>query len=404
VPDEPELAGEPVIVRAPDELARVARSASGAGLVAVDVEGNGLFAYRARLCTVQLAWLEGEATRIVIVDALATDCRPLAELLGPGGPPKVLHDFTFDVKLLADAGIVASNLRDTSVVARMLGRKATGLASLLASDLGIVVTKEMQQHDWSRRPLGAKEIEYLAGDVRYLAALHDKLATFAHDADIEPEIEAETAYKYEMALAPAREKRPAYLRIKGAEALDEVSLAVLRRLVDERERLAESWDVPPFKVAGNDLLLAMARSKPKSIDDLAQSRRGVSSRLLASGGRIVAAIVAGIADGVVPAVDRAPPPRLEKEAMAERRAREKRLTSWRKKEAAARGVDEQVVLPGHCLQDLLPLDGSDPAAIVAVRGLGSKRAARYAGEIAALLARPAADAPAEEPSATESKA
>ena len=57
--------------------------------------------------------------------------------------------------------------------------------------------------------------------------------------------------------------------------------------------------------------------------------------------------------GSVPEADTAAPPRPDKAVVAERRAREKRLSAWRRKEAAARGVDEQVILPGHCLQDFV---------------------------------------------------
>ena len=277
------MSAEPAIVHTGAELEYVARSAAASPLVALDAEGNGLFAYRARLCTVQLAWQDGGETRIAIVDALETDCRILSDLLGANGPVKVLHDFTFDVKLLADAGVVLSNLRDTSVLARMLGRKATGLASLLSSELGIVVEKELQQHDWSQRPLGARHIEYLAGDVRHLLALHDKLSELARAADIEEEALVECAFKYEMAIAAPREKRPAYLRIKGIDTLDPVGLAVLRRLVEERERIAEQWDVPPFKVAGNDLLLILARARPATPEELGRVRRGISRTKYAAG-------------------------------------------------------------------------------------------------------------------------
>src|SRR5262245_2120617 len=108
------------------DLARVVSAARAAPLVAVDAEGNGLFAYRARLCTVQLAWQEGDDTRIAVVDTLAVGPAPLGELFALSGPTKVLHDFTFDVKLLSEAGVALDNVRDTSVLARMLGRKATG--------------------------------------------------------------------------------------------------------------------------------------------------------------------------------------------------------------------------------------------------------------------------------------
>ncbi|MET0592007.1 MAG: ribonuclease D, partial [Polyangiaceae bacterium] len=176
------------VVTTSAELARVVAAARSAPLLAVDAEGNGLFAYRAALCTVQLAWQEGAKTSIAIVDTLAVDPAPLGEVLGARGPLKVLHDLTFDVKLLSESGVELDNVHDTSVLARMLGRKATGLASLLSADLGIVVTKELQQHDWSRRPLRAAELEYLAADVRHLGSLYEKLLREARAADIEAEV------------------------------------------------------------------------------------------------------------------------------------------------------------------------------------------------------------------------
>ena len=354
-------------------------------MVAVDVEGNGLFAYRARLCTAQLAWEREGSTQVAIVDTLAVDPKPLAELLGARGPAKVLHDFTFDLKLLADAGISLARVADTSVLARLLGRKATGLGSLLSSELAIVVPKDLQQHDWSKRPLEGPQLEYLAGDVRYLIQLYEKMLADARSLDIEEEVDVECAFKHGAALAPPREKRPSYLRIKGAEALGPESLAVLRRLVEERDAIAALWDQPPFKVAGNELLLSLAHAKPTSTGDLARSRRGVSPRLLDVAPRLVSAVLAGLADGKVPAADLERGPRFDRDLMAARRAKEKRLSAWRRTEAHARGVDEQVVLPGHCLADLVNLDPSDVEAVASVKGMGPKRVARYAATLAALL-------------------
>src|ERR1041384_3912128 len=93
---DPSPAEGATVVTARADLLRVVAAARAAPLVSVDAEGNGLFAYRARLCTVQLAWQEGDATRIAVVDTLAVDPAPLAELLDRSGPAKGLHDFTFD--------------------------------------------------------------------------------------------------------------------------------------------------------------------------------------------------------------------------------------------------------------------------------------------------------------------
>ena len=373
------------LVTTPAELASVVQAARAAPLVAVDAEGNGLFAYRAGLCTVQLGWEEGGRSRIAVIDTLAVNPAPLGELLDRSGPMKVLHDLTFDVKLLAEAGVTLDNVRDTSVLARMLGRKATGLASLLSSELGIVVPKDLQQHDWSRRPLRPAELAYLATDVRHLGALFDKLSLEARALDIEEEALVECAFKHQSALIPPREKKPAYLRVKGAEALDPAGLAVLRRLVMAREAIAEQWDNPPFKVVSNETLLTLAQSKPASLDELRRIKRGISPRLAQSSDRLLAAVTAGLADGAVPASDRAVEVRPDRAILAARRATEKRLSAWRRAEAAARGVDEQVVLPGHCMADLVALGAGDQRAVAEIRGLGARRYARYGPTLLALL-------------------
>jgi ribonuclease D len=87
-------------------------------------------------------------------------------------------------------------------------------------------------------------------------------------------------------------------------------------------------------------------------------------------------------------------PRIPGALLRARRAREQRLTRWRKDEAKKRGVDEQVVLPGHCLQDLADVSEPSLEAIARVPGLGSFRVDRDgAGLVAALSEQ--ASAPAE---------
>src|SRR5262245_57477272 len=170
----------------PPELSRVIERASRAARIALDVEANGLFAYQASLCVVTLAWEEDGQIEIAVVDAWATPIDPLHPLLGACGPVKVLHDLSFDARMLYEAGAPLGRVRDTSVAARLLGFRATGLAALLASELGVTVDKRFQQHDWSRRPLTAEQIVYLAGDVRHLLPLDDHLAKKAEALDITP--------------------------------------------------------------------------------------------------------------------------------------------------------------------------------------------------------------------------
>jgi ribonuclease D len=389
------------IVDRDEALGPIAERCARAEAVAVDVEANGLHAFRPRLCTVQLAWSEQGEIAIAIVDALATPLGALAGVLGERGPVKVLHDLTFDARMLAEVGAPLARVRDTSVAARLLGFKATGLAAVAESELGVVLHKRFQQHDWSRRPLGEEHLAYLAGDVAHLLAIDARLADKARERDVEDEIADECAYKLATAFAPPRDGRPAYVRIKGAQALDPTGRAILRRLTLARDAIAGDADVPAFKIVGSDALLELARQRPSS-DAAIRALRGPQLGGVARHAKAFAAAVRlGLEDGDVPEEDRAHfvRARVDRAAIAVRRAREAQVTAWRREEARARGVDEQVVLPGHCAQDLVQLlithDAADPALpahIAAIAGMGSRRLARY-GEALAALARSPAPAP-----------
>ena len=197
-------------------LQAIAERLAQAPALAVDIESNGLFKYKAGLCTVQLA-IAGEEP--LVVDTIATPLTPLAAILSASGPRKIVHDVAFDARILAEHGIFLGNVFDTSLAARMLGRTATGLASLLLSELGVSVDKKLQHHDWTERPLEAHHIKYLSDDVLHLPALAEKLQQEVAERGIADEIEEETRYRLAQAAASvaAGDRRPAYVRLKGVE-------------------------------------------------------------------------------------------------------------------------------------------------------------------------------------------
>jgi ribonuclease D len=380
------------LVESAEDLQRVVEECSRAEAIAVDVEADGLHAYRPKLCTVQLAWDD----RVAVIDALAVDVTQLSHVLGQDGPIKILHDLTFDARLLAETGAPIARVRDTSVVARFLGFRATGLATLVQSELGQTLDKRFQHHDWSARPLLTPHLDYLAGDVRHLVALEARLAILATEKDILDEVAEECSYKLATATRPPRDARPAYVRVKGAQLLDTVGRAVLRHLVSEREQIAETLNIPSFKVMGGDPLLELARRRPTSHAAL-RSVRGAGS---GHAGRHplawLRAIEQGMRDGDIPAEDRVyfERPRIDRVLVAARRGRENQVSAWRREEAARRGVDEQAVLPGHCAQALVdvlvaPAGSTDvAAAIAAIPGLGASRVARYGEAFVKLGATP----------------
>lgn len=369
------------------DLQELARGLRRATRIAVDVESNGLFAYRATLCTLQVVHRDEAGDHVAIVDARACSVAPLAEALGERGPEKVLHDLTFDARMLADSAITLANVVDTSVAARLLGKTALGLSSLVEAYLGVHLAKDFQQHDWAERPLTPAHLRYLEEDVQHLFALSDALTAEVREKGIEAEVAEETAYKLREALAPLPPPLPMYLRVKGLDRLPPEGQAIVRRAAAAREELSEREDVPPFKLAGNDVLLALAQARPKTAED-ARAIPGMRGRAARFVPAWLDAVKRGLEDGALPPDEAALllPQRLPRDVAQARRKREDRLRGWRRAEAKRRGVDEQAVLPGHCLNELAERAPADEAALREIPGLGELRVVRDGATLLTLLA------------------
>jgi ribonuclease D len=344
--------------------------------MAVDLEASGMFTYCARICTVQIA-SEG---RFAAIDAMAVSLESLRDLLGERGPVKLVHDVAFDARLLAGSSIELGNVHDTAIAAHMLGRTATGLAALLASELGVRIEKDLQQHDWRVRPLDPAMLSYLASDVVHLEDLERVLWSELAAKGIVCEVLEETRYRIASAISAIGKppEHPPYLRVRGAWRLAERELTVLRLVADLREREAQRRDVPPHKVAPNEALIAIARTRPTTTSGLGRIR-GISTATPEA-----RAFASQLADAVAAAGDALPEPdRSQWELMRappadsrSRREREARLVSWRRVEAKRRAVDEQVVLPGHCVKDAAAADAVDIEALRRVPGIGEFRIER----------------------------
>ncbi len=359
------------------ELHHVVGELAGQPRIAIDIESNGLFRYRPSLCVVQIA----SAEQVFILDTLAVSPKGLTRLLGPEGPLKIIHDVSFDARLLADSGIELANVFDTQLAARMLGRTATGLAALMTAELGITLDKTLQHHDWTSRPLRPAHLDYLARDVIHLVRLANRLRLEVDAFGIDQALDEETRYRLAQAiLAPNLvDPRPPYARLKGIERVNPAELPILRRLADIREKRAQALDVPPYKVLGPDVLFEIARAKPSTMEELGRIKGATSgSRARSLAAAMLEAVRLGQLDGSIPDNEREyfERPRIPGSVIKARRAREARLSSWRRAEASRRGVDEQVVLPGHCLQDLASLtDEATLETISRVPGIGRFRIA-----------------------------
>ena len=247
----------------------------------------------------------------------------------------------------------------------------------------------LQQHDWCTRPLDTHMLSYLASDVAYLAALERTLWASVVECGIENEVLEETRYRLACAIEAVKtpKNEPAYMRVRGFAHLAEPEMAVLRCVAELRESEAARRDVPPHKVAPNEALLTLARSRPTTVEDLGRVR-GISTSTLEA-----RAFAVALATAIASAGNSLPPdekarlerPRIPPASARARRERETRLIAWRRTEATRRAVDEQVVLPGHCLKDAAEAEEPSLDTLRMVRGIGAFRAERDGAAIVSAL-------------------
>jgi ribonuclease D len=328
----------------------------GGGPLALDTEADSFHRYRERVCLIQLSFGDCDA----LVDPLAgIDLAPLGRLLEDPALPKVMHGADYDVRLLSrEASLGVRGLFDTMVAARLVGERAFGLAALVEKYLGVALDKKHQRADWAVRPLPAAMLRYAVDDTRYLlplaAKLRERLMTLGRMAWAEEEfrqVERARWKSEEPNLEP-------WLRLKRLRDVPRPRLAVLREVAALRDATARRLDLPPFRVARDEVLIELARVAPRDAKALA-AIRGIPRAW--GEGQGAAAWLAAVARGL--ALDPAggpmlPPPRERVRRTPEQEARLARLLRGRDRIAAALDLEPAVVASRSQLEPLAGATGA----------------------------------------------
>jgi len=235
--------------------------------IALDTEGASFHRFVDRIYLLQLSTRQHHA----VIDPLPIGVPAgLGALLEDPSVEVVFHDADYDLRLLQqDYGWQVRTIFDTRIAAQLLGYTAFGLAALLERFFEVKLDKKHQRADWSMRPLTEGMLDYAAQDTRHLLQLRDQLAA-------ELERTGRTAWaREEFSLLEGtrwQDETPgmAYLRVKGARDLSRRELAVLRELVPWRDAVAGSLDRATFRVLGNEQLLDIARTQPRTKEALAK--------------------------------------------------------------------------------------------------------------------------------------
>lgn len=335
----------PLYLDSPEAADRFLRSIAGVPIVAIDTEGASFHRYVDRIYLLQLS----TADRHAIIDPLKVDVPgPLGTLLEKRDVEVVFHDADYDLRLLyQDYGWHATNVFDTRIAAQLLGIRTFGLAALLESFFGVKLDKKHQRADWSMRPLPREMLDYAAQDTMHLLPLRDRL-TEALEKKGRLSWAREEFERLEGTRWEEDDPGQSFLRLKGARDLTRRELAVLRELVAWRDEVARQLDRSTFRVAGNEVLLNLARRAPQEMEELAKTK-GLSRNLIArSGEGLLEAIARGraVPESELPRFPRAP--RWARDPDYENRV--SRLRTVRDRVAVKLDLDPGVLCPRERLE------------------------------------------------------
>ncbi|MBX3065402.1 MAG: ribonuclease D [Anaerolineae bacterium] len=368
----------PTMIAKADALTRLVEQLSHEPLIAVDTESNSLYAYRERVCLIQISTRESD----FLIDPLAIkDLSPLAPLFADPQIEKVFHAAEYDIMCLKrDYGFTFANLFDTMVASRIIGRKQIGLGNLLGEYFGVEVNKRFQRADWSRRPIPRDQLNYAQHDTHYLPALRDILGELLHQQHRYQEAQEVFADLCAIPAAVHTFDPDGFWRIHAARELSPREMAVLKELFLLRDKIAQQRNYPPFKVVNDETLITVVKKMPGNEAAL-YTIEGLNDRLIERQG---AAILEAIQRGMQSKPPQRPDlsPRLDQETTA----RYDTLHRWRKMRAAERGVESDVIIPKEALWALAKNPAHTLEELEHIPGLGPWKRDQYGEELLKLLA------------------
>jgi len=335
----------PLYIDTAPELAAFVAAARREGRVGVDTEAASFHRYRDRIYLLQIS----SPTQTALIDPVAIaapDLAPVGALLADPQLEKTFHDADYDLRVLdRDYGFRAVHLFDTRIAAQLAGEPAIGLAALLEKYVGVKLQKEHQKADWSIRPLTPPMLAYAAADTRFLLALRDALEQRLNALGRLPwaveEFKELESLRWTGPVSGGAGEDEAYLRLKGAKGLSPRSLAALRLLHRWRDTVAEQDDKAPFRIIGNDALLAVSRALPSTRADLTQIKDLPGSLARRHGDALLDAVLRAKAlrESELPRVERRP--RMPKDSGFDLRL--ERAKAVRNRIAAELGLDPGVL-------------------------------------------------------------
>ena len=237
----------------------------GEGYVAIDTEFMRDRTYWPRLCLIQVAG----ADEAVAVDPLAPglDLAPVLGLLADPAVLKVFHAGRQDLEIFWRLGQLPAPYFDTQIAAMVCGfGEEVAYETLVSRIARAQLDKSSRFTDWSRRPLSEAQTRYALGDVTHLRTIYEALSSRIRGAGRLPWVEEELA----RLLLPSLYENPpeeAWRRLK-VRSRDARFLALVQAIAAWREREAQRRDLPRGRIIRDDVVMEIAASRPRSVEEL----------------------------------------------------------------------------------------------------------------------------------------
>jgi ribonuclease D len=226
--------------------------------LAIDLEcENNLHHYGVYITLIQIS----TTTKNYVLDILKVkEIRPLLEILENRNIQKIIHDISFDLRVLNyQFNISAKNIFDTQLAAKFLDKESLGLTYLLEEYFKIKKERKYQRVDWTIRPLTSDMLEYASNDTAHLFNLKEKLIGELKEQN-KLQYLIEELHHIDTLEFPYHVQQ--FFEVKGARALEPKQLNILKVLYKKRDDLSKELNLPNFKIFSNKQLISFSQRPP----------------------------------------------------------------------------------------------------------------------------------------------
>ncbi|MBD3676273.1 MAG: ribonuclease D [Planctomycetaceae bacterium] len=240
-----------------------------AGLVAFDTEFVAEHSYHPELCLMQFATRE----LCVAVDPFELeDLTPWWEIMADEEIKVIVHGGQAEIRFcLIEGNLKPANLYDTQIAEAFRSRSyPLSYVNLVQRVLKVRPSGKETRTNWKRRPLLPNQAKYALEDVIHVIPIYDEQTKSLVGRGRLKWAESEVQQMIDDITADL--ESPGWLKLSGLHRLQPKELVVAREIYNWRERVAEERDRPPRSILRDDLILELARRRPKNASELLATR------------------------------------------------------------------------------------------------------------------------------------